>query len=99
MRRQAMHEDGIGLGIAEQLSVHLEGREDALTLISLTFLSHAGPNVGVDHIGVACGLQGIVRHRTSRAGLFASSRRPTDRGTVRPLILWCSAPHAHPPFA
>ena len=60
MRRQAVHEHGVLGGMRKQLAIHLEGREDLLPLQGLIFLTHAGPNVGIDGIGTAHGLDRIV---------------------------------------
>src|ERR1700740_2865684 len=50
MRRQTVHEDRMLRSIAEQLVINLIAAEDLLALRGFVFLSHTGPDIGIDRV-------------------------------------------------
>src|ERR1035441_10977125 len=48
MRRQAVQEDGIAFGLAEQSRIDLIRKENMLSLLRFGFLPHAGPDIRID---------------------------------------------------
>ena len=59
VRRQAVHEFRVRRSLCHQRFIHLEATEVAQTLGCLGFLAHAGPDIGVDDIGIGDGTRGI----------------------------------------
>ena len=50
MRRQAVHKESRFAGFSHQFLIDLVGLENARTFRRFVFLSHAGPDVGVNRI-------------------------------------------------
>src|SRR2546428_1559759 len=59
MGRQAVHDQGRGLGEAQQPIAQLVARERLAALLALGLLPHAHPHVGVEHVGAGGGLAGV----------------------------------------
>ena len=57
---ETVHEDGIGTGEREEGVVNLVVVEGLLALDGFLFLTHAGPDVGIDGVGIVKSLGGIV---------------------------------------
>ena len=58
VRGEAVHEDGVGLGVRHQRFVDLVRLEDRRALGGLVLEAHAGADVGVDGVGSGDGLEG-----------------------------------------
>ena len=52
MGRQAMKEDRLWVCLGKKLGVYLVGSEDLGPFDGLFFLPHAGPNIGVNRVGI-----------------------------------------------
>src|SRR5690349_18915919 len=53
MGRQAMHEDGVEFGAAEQVGIHLVRQENLAPLGCFRLLAHACPDVRINHVGIS----------------------------------------------
>lgn len=58
--RQAVQDDGIGPGVLQESAVHLVGGKDLFSRLSLSLLSHRGPDVGIDNVGLLHGPDRII---------------------------------------
>ena len=56
VRRQAVHEHGVGIGQGHHLLIDAEVRKGCGPGLVLGFVAHAGPHVGGDQIGTPAGL-------------------------------------------
>src|SRR3990167_9349922 len=61
MRRQAVHDERLPTGEAEQRVVDLVALEGLLPPLALGLLPHADPDIGVDDVGALDGLPGLHR--------------------------------------
>jgi hypothetical protein len=68
MRRQAVHEDCVLLGVRHQGFVDLIALEDGGALGGFVFEAHAGADVGVDGVGSGDCLDGVVHEGDAAAG-------------------------------
>mmetsp|Transcript_11759 Transcript_11759/g.27449 ORF Transcript_11759/g.27449 Transcript_11759/m.27449 type:complete len:631 (-) Transcript_11759:1616-3508(-) len=70
--RQAMHEQGVGLGAGHHVAVHAPVREGGPARLVLGLVAHAGPDVGGDEVrplaGVARMFEDAVAARILHAG-------------------------------
>ncbi len=73
MRRQAVHEHGMGRSVSHQRLVHLVRLEDWRSLGYLMLESHAGADVGIYRIGAAHRAYHIVGERQRSPGFRARS--------------------------
>ena len=82
--RQVVHESSRLWAPGHQRGVHLEGGEDFSAFLGLCFLPHAGPDVGVDDVGVLDGSGGIVdQARVPPSGTRLPHAREKRRRTAR----------------
>src|SRR5579859_5787094 len=84
--RQAVQYDGVLRGLRQQSRVQLIRSERLQPVVTLRFLAHARPDIGINHICVAHGLDrigfGLPRSMCKEAGVEAVSggrRQPEDR--------------------
>ncbi len=68
VRREAVHEDGVGLRVGHERFVDLVGLEDGGALGGFMLEAHAGADVGVDGVGAGDGLDGVVQQGDAAAG-------------------------------
>src|SRR5208283_3362341 len=87
MSWQTMHEDGIGFGAGEKLGVDLIRLENLAPSLRLCFLSHARPDIGVDHIRSEGRYLRIVGNGAAGICLRAAFSRPGHSICLR-LISW-----------
>src|SRR5438270_1317340 len=76
--RQAVEEDRVRLGAAEQAFVHLERQENLASSVGFALLTHARPNIGIDHVGPTCSLYWIVGQCAVPASEHGAFARPED---------------------
>ena len=76
VRGEAVHEDGVLLGVGHQGFVDLVGLEDRGALGGFVLEAHAGADVGVDGVGTGDGLDGVLHEGDAAAGLLRRSRWP-----------------------
>ena len=70
VRGQAVHEDGVRLGVGHQLFVDLVGLEDGGALGGFVLEAHGGADVGVDGVGAGDGLDGVGGEGDGAAGVL-----------------------------
>src|ERR1700733_11798743 len=70
MRGEAVHEDGVRLGVGHEGFVDLIGLEDWAALGGFGLEPHAGGDGGVDGVGSGYGFDGVVDEGNTAAGLF-----------------------------
>src|ERR1700734_247634 len=73
MSRKTVHEDGVWSGAGEHRIVHLVAAEGRFTHFRFLFLSHAGPNVGVDGLRARDGFFGAMKKFNLAARLASSA--------------------------
>jgi len=67
---QAMHKNSVWLSNGKQLPVYLIWQKHSLSRLSLCFLPHACPNVGINNIGVFRRFSGVIRDMNFSSGLL-----------------------------
>ena len=67
---QAVHEDGVRLGVGHEGFVDLVGLEDGGAAGGLVLEAHGGADVGVDGVGAGDGLDGVGVEGDAAAGLL-----------------------------
>jgi hypothetical protein len=65
---QAVHKESVGAGFCQQSGVHLIRGEELFAFIGFRFLTHTGPNIGIDGVGGFYGLDGIMQDLNASAG-------------------------------
>ena len=81
-----MEEDHVGSRPSEQILVHLERGERRAADLGLRLLAHAGPDVGIDHVGPRDGPAGVVvddRRRHLRERLCQVGQEFLGEGVAR----------------
>ncbi len=71
---QTVEDNGVLVGFFDERVVDLIGREDAFALGGFFFLTHAGPGIGINNMGVPDRLVGGITQEGQFAAIFLCDR-------------------------
>ena len=83
MRRQAMHHDRIRLCDRQQTVVELIRTQHFYPSRLLLLLAHAGPDIGIEHIGAFDRHEGITQDLDGTTGSLGTVPRPINNSPIR----------------
>ena len=92
---QAVQNDCFRTCFVQQRLVNLIIMQCFETNLTLRFLAHAGPYIGIEHIGALSSLEEILLYGNAAAGLGSVLLRQTQDFRIRLIALRAGADHVH----